>query len=258
MPTRTTETLRVGLIGLGSVSESHLAAYREVATIEVVAAAEPCSERLKEMARRWGVRPYGNAAEMLDAEELDICCVLTPAATHREITEFVASQGVHVLCEKPLALTLQDARAMIDACTAAGVRLAYGSSYRFLPACKRAKQLIDDGAIGEISLLMETCIGGSGPEGFHDYGPSHYPRGGPGPGGMGLIDHGIHLVDTFCWLVRSELDSVVGRGNIAGQTPASEHLTMTFANGATGHLIYNDVTFPCEMPQEGIFSWGSG
>jgi predicted dehydrogenase len=248
--------LRVGLIGLGLVSEAHLTAYRDVESVEVVAGADTQGERLRHMAARWGLKAYSSYEEMLAREQLDIACVLTPPCTHRAITEHVAARGVHVLCEKPMAVTLEDARAMIASCDAHGVRLCYGSSYRYLPACRRAKELIDEGLLGEVSLLMETHIGGEGGGGYRDLGPHHYPLGGPGGSGMGLVDHGVHLVDIFRWLTGSEVRLAVGRGNCSGEPPRSEFLTMLFESGALGQLVYDEATYPSDMPGEGIFSWG--
>ena len=248
--------LRVGLIGLGGVAEAHLEGYRQVEMIEVVAGSEIQPERLEKMARKWGLKGYSDYREMLALENLDVACVLTPARSHREITQRVAACGVHVLCEKPLAVTLEDARVMIDDCEKAGVKLCYGATWRFLPACRKAKEIIETGSLGSIILLLETYVGGRGFDHFRDAGPMHYPPGGPGGGGMGLVDHGIHLIDMFMWLTGSPVESVFGRGNYSGQPPATEYLTMNLQNGAVGQLVYNEATIPCEMPYEGIFSWG--
>jgi len=248
--------LRVGLIGLGGVAEAHLEGYQQVETIEVVAGSEIRSERLEKMAKKWHLKGYLDYAEMLAKEELDIACVLTPARFHREVTEKAAESGVHVLCEKPLAVTRDDARAMIAICEKRGVQLGYGATWRFLPACRKAKEIIESGRLGRIMLLMETYVGGRGFDHFRDAGPMHYPPGGPGGGGMGLVDHGIHLIDMFIWLTGSPVEAVFGRGNISGQPPATEYLTMILQNGAVGQLVYNEATIPCEMPYEGIFSWG--
>ena len=248
--------LRVGLIGLGQVAEAHLAGYRDVDLIEVVAGAEIRADRLEQMTNKWGLKGYTNYEEMLSKENLDIACVLTPARYHREVTEKVADYGVHVLCEKPMAITLNDAKAMIEKCKKEGVKFCYGASYRYLPACRKARELINKGMLGKILLLTETFIGGEGLENFRDAGPQHYPIGGPGGGGMGLIDHGIHLIDMFMWLNNDRVDKVFGRGNYSGQEPSTEYLTMIFKNGAVGQLLYNEATFPSDMPYEGIFSWG--
>ena len=249
--------LRVGLIGLGRIAESHLAAYKEVDTVEVVAGAEINPERLHEITRRWRIRGYKHHDEMLNKEDLDIVCILTPPRVHREIIEMVAAHGINILCEKPIAVTLEDAEGIVSACNRAGVKFYYGSSYRSLPACIKAKEMIDEGLLGDINLMLEIYAGGEGMEGWHDLGPRHYPLGGPGGGGMGLVDHGIHMADIFRWFSGSEVTKVIGRGNYSGETPATEYLTMVFKSGAVGQLVYNEVTYPTSMPYEGIFSLGA-
>jgi UDP-N-acetylglucosamine 3-dehydrogenase len=248
--------LRVGIIGLGQVSEVHLRGYEDVPQIKVVAGAEPRADRLAQMAAQWGLQAYTDYEEMLQKEKLDIACVLTPAPLHRQITEQVAGHGVHVLCEKPMALSLADARAMINKCEQEGVKLYYGSSYRHLCACRKAKEIIDAGILGDLFLLMETFVGGRGLDRWQGLSEHHYPKGGPGGGGLGLVDHGIHLADVFRWLTGSEVESVFGRGNTSGETPAAEYLTMCFESGAVGQLVYCDATYSSDLPYEGMFSWG--
>ena len=247
---------RVGLIGLGSVAQvCHMPAYKNINNIEVVAGAEIRKDVLDQVSNKWGFKAYLDYEEMLDKENLDIACILTGPKAARKITEHAAEQQVNVLVEKPMALTLEDARSMIATCEREGVKLFYGESYRFFPTCIKAKEMIEAGAIGDIFLLLETMIGGSG---LDNYEPCQfYPPGAPGEGGWGLTDHGIHLVDTFTWLVGSSVEWVFGRGVRAGDLPGTEFLTLQLKKGAIGQLIYNEVTFPSEMPYEGIFSWGS-
>jgi predicted dehydrogenase len=250
------ENFRVGLIGLGGVAEAHLAAYRQVQDVQVVAGAELQKDRLDQMADKWGFRGYPDFEEMLDKERLNIVCILTPPRTHRELVERVAPRGVSILCEKPLATTVQDAAAIVEICETSGVKLCYGASYRFLPACRKAKEMIDQGRLGRIALLLEMYIGGEGAEHYRDLGPSHYPAGGPGGGGMGLVDHGIHLVDLFSWFADCTVRYVTGRGNYSGRPPGTEYLTMVFDSGAVGHLIYSEATYSSDLPNEGVFSLG--
>jgi len=249
-------TLRVGLIGLGNVALAHLEGYRELGQIEVVAGADPRLDRAREMASRYGFAPYGDYRELLARERLDIACVLSTVASHRQVVEAVADRGIHVLCEKPLAIRLDDADAMIARCRERGVKLFYASSYRFLPPLIKARELILEGRIGEVRLLTETLIGGRGPGGFQDMGVHHYPAGGPGGSGNGLVDHGIHLADIFPWLASSQIASVFGQGQRSGEPPIVEYLAMALRNSAIGHLIYDDATWSAELPSEGLFSWG--
>jgi predicted dehydrogenase len=249
--------LRVGIVGLGGVGAVHLQAYRDNPLIEVIAAAEVDEPRLADLAATHRFRPYADFNRMLAAETLDLVCVSTPVATHEAVTIAAAKAGRHVLCEKPLAGTVAAAKRMIAACAEAKVQLFYGATYRFLPAMARARALIREGAIGDVLLMREQEVGGTGPDGRHIMGFAHYPKGTPGGSGFGLVDHGIHLIDAFGWFTGSPVETVFGRGNISGAPAASEYLLMNFRNGALGHLLYEDSTFSTSLPGEGLFSWSS-
>jgi predicted dehydrogenase len=249
---------RVALIGQGGVGRLHLAAYRSLPQVRVVALVDMQAPDLDDLAVSVGARAYRDAAAMLAAERPEIACVLTPAATHAGLTILCAANGAHVLCEKPMALTLAECERMIAACDAAGVRLGYGASYRFLPAMIAARALIRQGAIGEVMLMREAIIGGAGLAGRHDMGPAHYPPGSPGGSGWGMVDHGVHLIDAAMWLTGSPITDVYGRGNISGGAPGVEYLVAHLADGSVAQLTYEDGTFATELPGEGVFSQGGG
>lgn len=250
--------MKIGIIGLGLVGAIHLKAYRNLPDLEIVAIAEPDPARLGAADAPPEAARYADYRQLLAKEALDIACICTPASTHAEIVIACASRGIHVLCEKPLAVSLPDADRMIAACRTAGVQLAYGASYRFLPALARAREIILAGEIGDIRLMREELVGGAGPESHQPLGFVHYPKGGPGGSGLGLVDHGIHLIDAFRWLADSEAVRVVGRGNISGEAPGTEFLHVEFASGAVGQLLYNDATHGTELPTDGIFTEGEG
>jgi predicted dehydrogenase len=247
--------LRVGLIGLGKVGILHLEAYRLLSSVEVVAGSDVREDRVKQLAITNGFTPYIEYEEMLAREQLDIACVLTPARTHRAVVEAVAARKVHVLCEKPIATTIEDAQKMIAACESSAVKFFYAASYRCLPAMIKARELIQAEEIGEVQFLTESIVGGRGPEEYRDLGAQHYEVGGPGGCGFGLVDHGIHLADSFTWLMNSKVVSVFGRGALSGGNAVTEYLIMNFANGALGQLVYNSSSFSSDLPSEGIFSW---
>jgi len=249
--------LRVGIIGAGGgVAAVHFRAYQGMESIEVVAGAELNEAALENMTEKWGIRGYIDFEEMLKVEKLDIACICVPARYHRAVAEKVAEYKVHILIEKPLATTLQDGQAILDACNQEGVKLYYGASYRTLTANIMAREMIRNGDLGEVSMALETVIGGEGSDSYKECGPHHYPTGTPGGCGMGIVDHGIHLIDLFSWFLDTEVDSVFGRGNITGQTPASEHMTVTYKNGAVAHLIANTISFSAQLPSDGVFRWG--
>jgi len=119
----------------------------------------------------------------------------------------------------------------------------------------RARQLIAEGALGEVQLLTETLLGGQGVDGYQQMSFAHYPKGGPGGSGWGVVDHGIHLVDVFGWLLGRRIEGVYGRGQISGAAPVTEFLIAEFEGGAVGHLIYQNASWSADLPAEGLFSW---
>lgn len=250
--------LKVAIVGLGGVGGIHLEAYRTSDAVEVVAAAEIDPKKLGAAQARHGFKAFADYREMLTGATIDLVVVATPVSTHEEVVIAAAKAGHHVLCEKPLAVEVAAAKRMIQACKAAGVTLFYGATYRQLPALRAARDLVIRGEIGEVRLMREQEVGGTGPDGRQIMGFAHYPQGGPGGSGFGLVDHGIHLIDAFAWLTGSRVETVFGRGNISGADAAPEYLLMNFRSGALGHLLYEDSTFPTSLPGEGMFSWGAG
>jgi predicted dehydrogenase len=246
----------LAVIGLGNVAEPHLVSYAALPEVQLIAVVEPRAERRDEISKEYGVRGFASAEAMFDECSPDIACILTPAQTHRKLTKLCANAGAHILCEKPIAVTLEDADAMVDACARANVQLFYGSSYRYLPAVQEAKALIGAGAIGAVRLVIEEAVGGQGAGAHRPLSPTHYPTGGPGGGGYGLVDHGIHMLDVFPWLCNSKITAIFGRGDRTGATARTEFALMSMHCGATGILVYDGGTRPAELPSEGVFSEG--
>lgn len=255
---RSGAVLRIGLIGLGTVGAFHLKAYEKLQKAIVVALADSDPKRLSQIAALGQLPCYSDAAEMVARERLDIACVLTPASSHEALVSLCARAGLNVLCEKPLALEPESARRMIKEAQYYGIRLFYGSSYRFLPTLLAARQLIQSGAIGDVLLLREQALGGTGMARATTMPLSHYPADGPGGFAMGLIDHGIHLIDAFSWLTGFKVKSSIGRGNVSGGPLATEFLNIEYDSGAIGQLVYNECTFSTELPGEGMFAEGDG
>jgi len=250
------ERRTLGIVGLGTVAEPHIEAYLRLDCVEITGVAEPAPERREAVSGRFGLPAFESCAQLLAAARPDILCVLTPASTHRRIVEEGARAGAHILCEKPMAHTLEDAYAMEHACRQHSVRFCYGSSYRHLPAVIEARRLIAEGSIGAVRLLVEEVITGEGESSFRPLSATHYPVGGPGGGGYGLVDHGIHMLDILPWLCDSSIATLNGRGDRTGAPARPEFALLGLTNGALGVLLYDGSTWPLELPSEGLFSEG--
>ena len=248
--------IRIGIIGLGEVAQAHLQAFSLLNNLTIVSVCDVHPDIAMAVAEKHQAQNYQDYRKLLEDGGIDLVMVLTPASTHRTIVEAAAAAKIHVFCEKPLALTLEDGDAMVLACKKANVKFFYGSCYRYLPAVKKAYELVQAGAIGEILLMTEQVVGGHGLEGYLQLSSVHYPLGGPGGPGMGIMDHGVHLIDIFSWISNSEIVQVQGKGQISGAPAASEFMAMQFSNGAMGHLLYNAATYGTVLPTEGMFSGG--
>ena len=145
---------RAALIGCGGMSKSHLPALHEVAEIDVVAACDIDEGRLHAVGDAFNVENrYTDYHAMFAAEKLDIVAIATQGPQHCAATVAAAEHGVHVLCEKPMALDLAEADQMVEACDKAGVKLAINHQATVRPSLKRMRSMIENGDIGEIILV---------------------------------------------------------------------------------------------------------
>jgi UDP-N-acetyl-2-amino-2-deoxyglucuronate dehydrogenase len=140
--------LRVGILGCGQIANSHATVLRSLPGVDLVAVADVSVDRARAFAEVHGVsRAYAHADDML-ADDLQAVTVCTPHAAHEAGVLAAARHGVHVLCEKPMALSLEEAHRMIEATRRAGVRFGVVFQRRFWPAATRIRQAIDSGRFG--------------------------------------------------------------------------------------------------------------
>ncbi len=225
------QKVRVGLIGSGFVSAIHYEALKRVAGAEVVAVASP--HHAEEFAAQRGIaRWFSDYRRMLEMKDLDMVALGLPNDLHCRATLDAASAGKHVVCEKPLAMNLEEADRMIAACRNAGVKLMYAEELCFAPKYVRLKQLIEEGALGRVYLIKQSEK--------HD-GP-HAPwfwdvkRSG---GGV-TFDMGCHAIEFFRWMlgkpaaldVYAQMDTYVHKDKTAGDD--NSLLIVNFAGGVTG------------------------
>ncbi|MFH1569663.1 MAG: Gfo/Idh/MocA family oxidoreductase, partial [Gemmatimonadota bacterium] len=130
--------LRIGLIGCGGIAPAHLTCYQQNAHAEVVAVADIRPTAAEGLAAKAGARAYTDHGRMLEAENLDGVSLLTPPSSHREIAERALAAGLHVLCEKPMAGSAADGRAMAEAAQRAGKLLLVAQCHRFHEPVRRA------------------------------------------------------------------------------------------------------------------------
>jgi len=188
-----TRKIGVGIIGSGFVARIHAEAFKKVPDAEIVAAASPTREHVERFAKDFGIpKAFTDYRELLKLDEVDVVSIGVPNYLHARITVDAAEAGKHVIIEKPLCMNLREADEMISACRKAGVKLMYAEELCFAPKYVRAKELIDEGAIGKL-YLVKQAEKHFGPHSawFWDVNKS---------GGGVLMDMGCHAFQFFRWI----------------------------------------------------------
>ena len=189
------KTIRLGIIGTGSIGGAHLAASRECSGIEVAAVCDVDPGRGRRAAKEHGVpHVFTDHRTMLAEDVVDAVSVCTPNNTHMLLTLDAIKAGKDVLCEKPIVLNAQQAKRMVDAAKAGRRILMTAQSARYSSEAQFVKRLADAGRFGELYYGKAIWFRRDGiPRGwFQDRKQS---GGGP------LIDLGVHAIDLLWWLM---------------------------------------------------------
>jgi predicted dehydrogenase len=186
--------IRLGIVGTGFVADLHAAAFRTVPDAEVVAVASPTPGKAKHFAQERGIaHAFEDYRDLLALKDVELVTLCLPNYKHHEATLAAARAGKHIVCEKPLCLTLEEADEMIDVCRRQGVLLLYAEELCFAPKYVRAKQLVDEGALGRVFLVKQS------EEHFGPHTPWFWDVNLSG-GGV-LLDMGCHSIEFARWVL---------------------------------------------------------
>jgi UDP-N-acetylglucosamine 3-dehydrogenase len=141
-------TVRVGIAGAGLIGAVHARAYQLVPGVEIVGVADPVREKAEAVAREVRCRAFRDYRALLETD-IDILSVCLPSALHLPAAEAAAQAGTHLMMEKPIARTVEEADRMLAVCQETGVYLMLGFTHRFYPEMREAKRLLESGTIGE-------------------------------------------------------------------------------------------------------------
>ena len=184
----------VGLIGSQFIAELHVAAFKHVHDAKIVAVASPTHDHVMGFAEKHKIgRWFTDYRDLLRLPEVQVVSLGLPNDLHCQATVDAAKAGKHVICEKPLCMNLQEADRMIEACKQAGVKLMYAEELCFTPKYVRAKQLVDEGALGKIYLVKQSEKH-SGPHSSWFWNVER-------SGGGALVDMGCHGIEFARWIL---------------------------------------------------------
>jgi predicted dehydrogenase len=235
--------VRIGIIGAGGMGAVHAQAWR-AAGADVVGVYSKSLEAAQRLASVVGGTACSSAAELL--ERVDVVSICTPTPTHLEFTRLAASAGKHVVCEKPIALRVQDAQLMIAACQTAGVRLYIGHVVRFFPQYRLALETVLGGSLGDPGVIRLKRAAFQPRKASDNWFLEESQSGGM------IVDLMIHDFD-YARAIGGRVERVFARSAraIKPDTPTDYALvTLRFACGAIG-LVEGGWAYP-----QGVFRTG--
>jgi UDP-N-acetylglucosamine 3-dehydrogenase len=154
--------MKVGVIGVGAMGQHHARVYHEMDGVELIGVSDVDRMRAEEIAAMHETAAYTGHKKLLSCD-LDAVSIAVPTTLHKKVAMDVISAGVHLLVEKPIASTIEDADEMVSAADDAGVKLMVGHIERFNPAVIKLKEVIDSGLLGDIVSMSARRVGPHNP-----------------------------------------------------------------------------------------------
>jgi predicted dehydrogenase len=221
--------IRAAVIGVGAMGKQHARIYNELDRVELAAVADVDEDMARNIARCYKVAWYTDYRAMLDQEKLDVISIAVPTCLHRQVAFDVIDRGVHLLVEKPIAGTVEEAQEIIDRAVERGVKLMVGHVERFNPAILELKRRLDKGELGRVFQMHARRLGPF-PERVRDVGV--------------VIDLATHDLDVMRYLTGSEVVRVYAETEQEIHTDHEDLLSglVKFADGTIGVLNINWLT----------------
>jgi predicted dehydrogenase len=231
-------TIKVGLVGGGGIVDAHIRGYRAYAdAIEVTAVADVVAATAHRRAAELGAVAYTDFRQMILTEHLDAVDICLPHHLHAEAIVSAAQAGKHILCEKPLCLTVQQANQVQQAVSAAGVTLMCAHNQLYLPPVSKAKHLLDQGILGTVYEVRTTDSF------FNDFTPQNmgWRATAATSGGGELIDSGYHPTYLMLYLAGGspvEVTALLSRHRLRFMdSEDSAQVLVRFDNAVVGQLV---------------------
>lgn len=187
--------LQIGIIGAGGIARSrHLPAFQQIENVRVAAVFDTDLSKAGAAAEAFDIPAVCSTVEEL-LEHVEAVIICTPNKFHAELAVQALEAGVHVLCEKPMAMTTAECQDMIDASRRSGAVLTIGYHYRYMKESRMARQMVQEGEIGEPLVVRLQAMRRRKVPGWGVFTNKELQGGGS------LIDYGCHLLDLALWLL---------------------------------------------------------
>jgi len=220
--------VKFGLIGHGFMGTNHVKTLTNLAGAELIGVCDIDPQQLTGVPKH--IKTYTDAADMLKDPAIDAVVIAANNDQHRKLVEAVAAAGKHVLCEKPVALSLEDLDAMEACCKSNNVTFTVHQQRRYDPDFRKTKAVFDSETLGTPYTVKTSLYGFNG--NMHDW--HVYADQG---GGM-LYDWGVHLIDQMLWMIPGNITTIYAdlRNVINKEVDDYFHIMLRFESGIVAHI----------------------
>lgn len=223
--------LKIGIIGAGIICEEHIRSIEKMDNVKLQAISDIIIGRAEVYTKRCNANAYVDYKEMILREDLDVVIINLPHNLHKEATILAAEHGIHVLLEKPMAISTKDCKDMIRAAQKNNIKLMVGHIQRYFPHNRKIKEIVQSGELGRLVAITDTRNSYY----FSDQRPRWFLNKELAGGGI-FMNLGAHSLDKIRWIVDSKFKRFEGkvsyfdeRFNVEG----SVQLFLEMENGVT-------------------------
>ncbi|MEJ5250770.1 MAG: Gfo/Idh/MocA family oxidoreductase [Chthonomonadetes bacterium] len=230
--------VRFGVIGVGGMGVAHAHLVQRVEQAQLVAVCSASEERTRQVAQQFGVPGFTDYRELLRSGLVDAVLIATPHPLHAQIAETAFQHGVHVLCEKPLAISISEGRRMVEAARQHGCLLGAMLQMRTEKHFRTARKAVEDGVVGNL-VRAQTIATWCRSEAY--YRSASWRGTWAGEGGGVLMNQAPHHLDIFCWLTGLPRRVTAQARTRYHQIEVEDEAfaVLEYPNGAHGYLYVN-------------------
>jgi len=228
--------LKIAIIGAGRMGERHAQVYSKINDVEIVAICDPISEKAKHLAEIYSCSSFEDISSLVNAEIFDAASICTPHFQHFEDAKILLLNKKHILVEKPLAMSVDDCKEIIELSKTNNVNLMVGQTHRFYPCNVELKKILDADTIGKVKLVTDYSLSPYQINQNSSKAPEWVYQKNSG----GVLWDAVHTVDRIRWWFNSNFESVTTHslGNLRESSDAEEFALVGFTleNGIKGYL----------------------
>lgn len=234
--------LKAAIIGAGYIGEFHAQGYASLPGVRLSAVVDSNLQSAQRLAGQYNARAFPDLEALLNSD-VDLVSVCTPTPTHMDISNLLMRSGKHVLCEKPVARTVEQARSMIATARQTGMKLMVAHVSRYEVDHRKAKEVLESGQIGDLRMAFHSITSGYPGWSAQNWFADQKLSGGP------VVDLAIHGVDYLLWMFKSPVRRVYALGSREPAAHRSHYVlvNLQFANGGLG-LVEASWAHPASAP----------